>query len=170
MQKYCTSEVPFSKHAQRREPDSFLKLAEWLGAFHTRTVGAARTLTAHDISVYFLRPIESAMQAINGHRSIRLFLDHFGRRLDALVGTELPLVFSHNDLCLNNVRFDGKRIRVIDWEFSRYPDLPLSDLINAFLYFAMTWRKLSYTEAFQALGLVTDAELFVRELADALGV
>jgi aminoglycoside phosphotransferase len=141
--------VPFSKHAQRREPESFLRVAEWLRAFHTRTVGGARTLTAPDISVYFLRPLEAAMQAINGHRSIRLFLDHFRRRLEALPGTELPLVFSHNDLCLNNVRFDGERIRVIDWEFSRHPDLPLSDLVNAFLFFAMTWRKLSYTEAFR---------------------
>lgn len=141
--------VPFSKHARRREPDSFLKLSEWLRAFHFRTLGATRTLTEPEIGVYFLRPLESAMQAINGNRSVHLFLDNFGRRLEDLSGGKLPLVFSHNDLCLNNVRFDGERIRVIDWEFSRHPDLPVSDLINAFLFFAMTWRRLSYTEAFR---------------------
>lgn len=141
--------IPFSKHARRREPESFLKLSEWLRAFHLRTLGATGTLTEDQIGIHFLRPLESARQAINGHRSMHLFLDHFGRRLEALSGAELPFVFSHNDLCLNNIRFDGERIRVIDWEFSCHPDLPLSDLINAFLFFAMTWKKLSYAEAFQ---------------------
>jgi phosphotransferase family enzyme len=140
--------VPFSKHARRREPESFLKLSEWLRAFHFGTRGAARTLTEREVGVYFLRPLESAMQVINGHRSVRLFLDGFGRRLEDLSGAKLPFVFSHNDLCLNNVRFDGERISVIDWEFSRHPDLPLLDLMNVFLFFAMTWRRLSYTEAF----------------------
>jgi hypothetical protein len=52
-------------------------------------------------------------------------------------------------LTLNNIRFQGDRIGVIDWEFSCSPDLPILDLINAYLFFAMTWKGLSYTESFR---------------------
>jgi aminoglycoside phosphotransferase len=141
--------IPFSKHSRRRDPRSFLKLSEWLRAFHMRTLGQARILTEHEVGVYFFRRLESAMQVINGHRSLQLFLGGFGRRLQDLAGAKLSFVFSHNDLCLSNVRFDGERISVIDWEFAGYPDLPLLDLINAFLFFAMTWGRLNYIEAFR---------------------
>ncbi len=143
--------VPFSKHARRRDPRSFLKLSEWLRAFHLRTLGPAKILTEHEVCVYFRHPVESALQVIDGHRSLQIFLDGYRRRLEALVGANLSFVFSHNDLCLSNVRFDGERISVIDWEFSRQPDLPLLDLINAFLFFAMTWRRLTYIEAFRGV-------------------
>ena len=140
--------VPFSKHARRRDPGSFLKLSEWLRAFHMLTLRPARILTEREVGVYFLHPLELAMQVISGHGSLQFFLEEYGRRLEALSTANLSFVFSHNDLCLSNVRFDGQRINVIDWEFSREPDLPLLDLINAFLFFAMTWRRLSYVEAF----------------------
>ncbi len=141
--------IPFSKHARRRDPQCFLRVVDWLQAFHTRTRGAAVRLAPEEIRRYFLDPVEPAMRLLDGRRAVRSSLDAYRRRAEDLAGTPLPFVFGHNDLCLNNLRLQGDRLGVIDWEFSRYPDLPLADLLNAFLFFAMTWKRLSYPEAFR---------------------
>ena len=141
--------VPFSKFSRRRDPGWFLRVFEWLKAFHVGTLHATRLLTREDIGVYFLQPLESAMRTINKCGSFGTFLDSFRQKAEELSGAGLPFVFSHNDLSLNNIRFQRDRIGVIDWEFSRDPDLPLSDLMNVFLFFAMTWKRLSYPEAFR---------------------
>jgi hypothetical protein len=141
--------VPFSKFSRRRDPEWFLRLSEWLRRFHVRTLRAPRFLTGEDIGVYFLHPLESAMRTIKGDGSLGTFLNDFGRKAEELCGASLTFVFNHNDLTLNNIRFHGDRVGVIDWEFSRDPDLPLSDLMNAFLFFAMTWKRVSYPEAFR---------------------
>jgi hypothetical protein len=141
--------VPFSKHSRRRDPELFLELSNWLSALHARTRLAARSMTEKEMGAHFLDPLESAIRALEGRRSVQLLLDGFRQRMEELSRAGLPFVFSHNDLCMNNIRFQGDRVGVIDWEFSRGPDLPLHDLINAFLFFGMTWRRLSYTEAFR---------------------
>ena len=141
--------VPFSKHSRRREPGLFLGVSNWLRAFHSHTLRTSASGPKAEIAGHFLRPLELAKHALRGNRSIQHFLDCIGQKVDALSGTGLPLVFGHNDLTLNNIRFQGNRIGVIDWEFSRSPDLPLLDLINVFLFFAMTWKRLSYTKSFR---------------------
>jgi hypothetical protein len=142
--------VPFSKHARRRDPELFLRVTRWLGAFHRRTVRKAGGLTEAEIGQHFLRPLESAMPVLEASERLRLFLDGFRQRVLALAGTPIALVVSHNDLCTSNIRFPAERIGVIDWEFSRDPDLPLFDLLNAFLFFVMTWQRLDYPAAFRA--------------------
>ncbi len=141
--------VPFAKHSRKKEPGLFLTFATWLNAFHSRTLHINGCLTEEQIGVYFLHPLEKALPAIQRRCALLGFLDRFRPRVEKLSGTKLPLVFSHNDLSLNNVRFQGDRIGVIDWEFASDPDLPLFDLLNAYLFFAMMWKRLSYTEAFR---------------------
>ncbi len=140
--------VPFARHSQRRNPRSLLRSFAWLKAFHVRTIRDAGFLAGERIDRYFLYPVESALRDINELQPLAPFLSRFMREVGGLAGLGVPLVFNHNDLCLNNIRFDGEAIRVIDWEFSQYPGLPLFDVINLFLFFTMTWKKLGYREAF----------------------
>ena len=167
--------VPFAKHSRRREPGLFCEVATWLDAFHSRTAPVTVCLTEEEIGAYFVHPLEMALPAIQGRPSVLRFLDRFRRRVEDLAGARLPLVFSHNDLSLNNVRFQGDRIAVIDWEFSGYPNLPMFDLLNVYLFFAMAWKRLSYTECFR-LAFSPDNELSrllrscVRDYVRELGV
>ncbi len=141
--------VPFSKHTRRREPGLFLQASKWLGDFHERTRRTARPLTAEERDGFFLYSLESTMRAGARRSGSGRFLDRFSRQLEELAGTELPYVFNHNDLCLNNIRFQADQIQVIDWEFSRESGLPLLDLLNLFLFFAMTWKRLGYSHVFR---------------------
>jgi len=163
--------APFSKYARRREPESFLKLSKWLRAFHSMTRCGNACLGREEIEAYFLGPLESAIRASHGCRPARGFLISFRKRLEDLRGQPLPFVFGHNDLCLNNIRFHENRINVIDWEFSRHPDLPVLDLINAYLYFVMMLKKLCYREAFRvAFSESNGVSLLLKQcLADYLG-
>ncbi len=141
--------VPFSKHARRREPELFLQASRWLGVFHKRTLRSAPPFTAEERDGYFLRPLETAMRAALGGGVPGRFRDRFTRRMEELAGVGLPSVFNHNDLTLSNIRFQGDQVQVIDWEFSRDPGLPLLDLLNLFLFFAMTWKRVGYRDAFR---------------------
>lgn len=165
--------VPFSKHLRRKGPRCLHWSFEWLTAFHARTVKETRRLTAGEIEIHFLAPLESAIGGMDALRPFRPFLMAYRRRIEALADITIPVVFCHHDLCLNNIRFHKDAVGVIDWEFARYPDLPFLDVINLFLFSAMTWKGLRYPKAFALAfaengGLSTLLKRMVREYCETL--
>src|SRR6185295_11179536 len=67
-----------------------------------------------------------------------------------LAGWSGPFVVAHGDFAPWNIRLDGERIFVIDWEHARAGSNPLGDALHFFLMPRITSRRGVTRSAFSA--------------------
>jgi hypothetical protein len=122
--------TPFRKAIKRsRNHEGLLVAVNWITQLHQRT-RVEHTFTAENYQEFITNPIK---HAIDHHVSCDMEADslyRIARRLEKLIGKSVPLVCSHNDFRVSNVRIHGTTLLVHDWEFAAWPGLPMLDLLN----------------------------------------
>lgn len=134
-----------------------LKAADWILDFHNRTKKYV-DIDQKLIHETFLPYIDRALQKFPHIGWLNECVES-QRRLNELLGTRLPLVFSHNCFSVRNVKVDQGAIRVIDWENAHPEGLPLIDLVHLFMSYYMNVYHEPYDKAFIRL-LDINNELF----------
>jgi Ser/Thr protein kinase RdoA (MazF antagonist) len=141
--------------------DDFLGASRWLADFHQATTletAPADAWLARRLVAGLCKEYELAFGLTDAER--RLFAT-LARRLDALNGAALPIVWQHTDFGPWNVYRDGDRVSAIDWEVARRGPA-LVDL----LYFATHWSSAITAPGSGEEQAVHFASLFCEEPAD----
>jgi hypothetical protein len=131
----------------RRDMPYLQKSEDWLTRFHNFTK-KIKVLDDENIQKYFRDDINKAKQIFSKELWLVEFLEKFSQSLTNLKGLEIPCVFGHYDFAPKNVKFNGDRIMVIDWEHARTLALPLIDIVHFYLrYYAKVYKK-NYLNSF----------------------
>jgi aminoglycoside phosphotransferase (APT) family kinase protein len=107
------------------EPATDRRALDWLVAFQRATATTSRPWSDDD-SQEVLTTVERAL-AGPGTEAARDLLPALRSRLHRLHGVDLPRCAVHGDFWRGNLAFEGDRLRVYDWEWSRPEGLPFFD-------------------------------------------
>lgn len=117
-----------------RDPAGLARVAEmctdWLLLFHRETRAHPVVLDPETFGRLFESPFQAYFERFRPGPQERAFLESTIRDAQRLLGTSLPLVYHHGDLCPANLFVDDQALEVIDWETPFEPRLPAHDLIH----------------------------------------
>jgi thiamine kinase-like enzyme len=142
---------PLRKAAKRNRGYSLLTTGmQWALELHLMT-RVAHCFTEADYQELVADPIKAALEHSSAVHVEAGSLDEIASRLKMLVGEKAPLVCSHNDFRVSNLRTDDAGLLVYDWEFAAWPGLPVLDLLNFAVDYFMETRSVSFARAFTSV-------------------
>jgi len=129
---YFVEEFIEGKYPKTLNDKFIILMAEWLKKLHTQKKLGKKYSLLKAIKPYF-RNVNNYRSAIDIKtiNKIDLLFDKasdFSRKNDDIFGSSKKLCLLHNDLSRGNIIYDGKKIRLLDWEFSGY-NFPERDLV-----------------------------------------
>lgn len=120
---------PFRQSVRRRDYRGLLHLGvDWITQLHLATQ-VDLPFSKEDYVKFVSGPVQNALEQ-ERHRSKKVLLEQMASRLEQLIDQRIPWVLCHNDFRISNIRRDGERLGVVDWEFSQWPGLPVMDVLN----------------------------------------
>lgn len=120
----------------RRHLEDLRLVMTWLRAFQQQTMHRCGPWEAVDINQWVERPLEAYEQAFKLTASEARLFSIVRQRARELIGFASPIVWVHGDLALRNLRRNGQRLIVIDWEGSH-----LGPALFDLLFFITDWTK-----------------------------
>ncbi|HEU5085932.1 MAG TPA: aminoglycoside phosphotransferase family protein, partial [Roseiflexaceae bacterium] len=119
-------------HSLKARPERLsvmlMRIADWLEAWNRATATRAR-LTRELLHEQVLQPAATVAAYLPEGRAYYGWLE---QRTQALLGTTVPMVATHNDLTTSNILVNEQgRLRIVDWETARLRGLPLMDFLYA---------------------------------------
>lgn len=101
--------------------------SRWLLEFHCATKSKEESI---DLMADFQYPIEKFQSSVKLSQEQRSFLKRIVEEAGMSKGVKLPLVFRHYDFTPENILVSKSVVGVVDWEYARFPELPLVDLFH----------------------------------------
>ena len=123
-----------SDRSRNRRIEDLRRVACWLSEFHRQSGTRPEPFSPAQMERWIEGPLEDYWRTFSGDSGERMLFDDVRSRGRALLGTPLPLVWSHPALSERNICRSNGDIRVIDWEAAEIGP-PLRDLI----YFLTLW-------------------------------
>jgi aminoglycoside phosphotransferase (APT) family kinase protein len=121
--------VGTSDEGQRR---ALTGAVRWLAEFHAHTTVERVPVDDVRAAEILVAPVRGAVRLLTDDRRAA---DAVERRLADLPGATVPMVWAHGDLTPRNMRWDGRRHTVVDWEAARHGPA-LCDLLYLLLHWA----------------------------------
>ena len=136
---YFIEEFVEGKYPKKFNDKFIILMAKWLKKLHHQKKSCKKHSMLKAIKPYF-RNVKNHKDAIpteTANKIDALFkrVTDFCRRNDGIFANRKEASLLHSDLSRENIIYDGKNIRLLDWEFSRY-NFPEWDLV----YFMQSLR------------------------------
>ncbi len=136
---YFIEEFVEGKHPKKLNDKFIILMAKWLKKLHQQKKPCKKHSMLRAIKPYF-RNVNNHRNAIpleisNNIDSLFQRVTVFCKKNDEIFADRKEACLLHSDLSRENIIYDGKNIRLLDWEFSRY-NFPEWD----FVYFIQSLR------------------------------
>jgi len=136
---YFVEEFVEGKYPKKLNDKFITLMAKWLKKLHQQKKPCKKHSMLKAIKPYF-RNVKNHKEAIPieiAHKIDALFkrVTDFCKKNDEIFAGRKEACLLHSDLSRENIIYDGKNIRLLDWEFSRY-NFPEWDLV----YFMQSLR------------------------------
>jgi hypothetical protein len=121
--------VPLRKLIRRENRVDLLRLGvESISNLHQAT-RVDHLFSKEDYVKFVAEPVQNALKD-EKYRPVKASLDQMALRLEGLIEEKIPLVLCHHDFRVSNIRIEGEKLQLFDWEFAQWPGLPIVDVLN----------------------------------------
>ena len=129
---YFVEEFVLGKYPKKLNDKFIILMAKWLKKLHQQKKPCKKHSMLKTIKPYF-RNVNNHKNAIpseivNTIYSLFNRVTAFCKKNDSIFANRKEACLLHGDLSRENIIYDGKNIRLLDWEFSRY-NFPEWDLV-----------------------------------------